>query len=572
MTSKRMKIPITEILSDCIDDTLKLHDNNNNDDDNDVASKLENIKTKDLNEAKEVFTQMKELEDVVMETFRSLENHIPKKETEVVSKKLNAIIKSKDEIKKFKSEYFPEIQEKTAVVQQEAFSSDENKKKMSEDWSSLQIEQNLFLSPTMSKFQKDYNILPTNLRICLLTFAIFPKKATIKKRILIHWWIGEGFVTKSSNMSAEEVGETIFDELIDKSWIQPRRKRKKSPTIYGCTMSPLIRRILISMARQSNFFDLDQIGNITKEYVQSGRLILDEGWSLYEYNTHGRLSTIFNVNEQYLSLREDFFSKIEKLKVLQLGRWQISPRYHIEVQNCKFFDKLKIQKKLIYLSLRGISQITTLPDSIRECVNLEILDLKACHNLERLFDIENLKKLTHINISECYCLSNRHEISRWTAYLQVLKGIPCTDFYKSFERLTQLRVLTLTCQNEIFSKEFHIIIPLEKLQLKNYREKNLRVSTFRSMFPLLKKLYIKGGLLENLSMDYSSPWEVEILRLNYLKKFRFEESCDMQKQFPNLLYLQKFNHHSSKDDIEWGIEDGWWTLKDKLKRLGGPQT
>ncbi|CAA3018175.1 disease resistance RPP13 4 [Olea europaea subsp. europaea] len=522
-----------------------------------------------------------------MATFQSLEEHISSDQTKKVSEKFKVIIKTREEIKKIITQNFPEIEEKTFVRQQQSFPNDESKKKMPENSSTSQIEQNPSLSRTMSQLQPDYDGLPENKKNYLLTLAVFPENAVMKKRILIHWWIGEGFVTKSSDMSAEEVGEKIFDELIDKGWIQPRRKTKKSPNIYGCTMSAGIRRMLISNAQISKFFNLD-----SKDDVQSGRLILDKGWSSYIDKHPQRIFlTIFNLNEKYLSPKEDLFSKNKNLKVLLLGRWRISPRYNIEVENCKFLDRLKIQKQLTYLSLRGISLITTLPDSMGECVNLEILDLKACHNLERLFDMTNLTKLTHINVSEYYCLPDTKEIFRYRSHysFHVLKGINGGDGLRVLPLLLiwpilpadRLRVITLTWRHdssvELFGKgDFPALPFLEKMQQSRYPLPDLPSFTFPHCSPNLKKLYIKGGFIENLSpMDPidCGPWNVEILRLNYLKKFRLDDSYDIKHQFPNLLYLEKLNRHSSstkktndKADIEWRKDEGWQTLNDKLKQ------
>ncbi|CAA2954075.1 disease resistance RPP13 4 [Olea europaea subsp. europaea] len=602
MASQRRKICVTQILSNCIDDWLKRH-NSNGDVNNEVASTQAEIQ-KDLDETKEVFTQLKVLEDAIMATFQSLEEHISSDQTNEVSEKLKVIIKTRKEINKIITENFPEIEKKTFVRQQQSFPNDESKKKMPENSSRSQIEQNPSLSRTISQLQPDYDSLPENKKNCLLTLAAFPENAVIKKRILIHWWIGEGFVIKfgdlsienvimgSGQMTAEEVGEKIFGELIDEGWIQSRRKTKKSPTIYGCTMSPGIRRMLISNAQKSNFFDLDSNGNITKDDVQSGRLILDKGWlSNIDNHPQRRLLTIFNLNEKYLSPKEDLFSKNKNLKVLQLGRWQVSPRYHIEVDNCKFLDKLKTQKQLTYLSLRGISLITALPDSMGECVNLEILDLKACHNLERLFDMTNLTKLTHINVSECYCLPDTKEIfpHRLHYSVHVLKGVYGDDVLRLiYLPLTiptflpvRLRVITLTWRHdssvELFKNDdFLTLLFLEKVQLSRYPLPDLPRFTFPHRLPNMKKLYIKGGFIENLSpMDPidCGPWNVEILRLNYLKKFRLDDSYDIKHQFPNLLYLEKLNRHSSstkkthdKADIEWRKDEGWQTLNDKLKQ------
>ena len=52
------------------------------------------------------------------------------------------------------------------------------------------------------------------------------------------------------------------------------------------------------------------------------------------------------------------------------------------VDETDFLKKLRGQ--VTYLSLRGISGIEELPESTGKLENLIILDLRACHNLEKL--------------------------------------------------------------------------------------------------------------------------------------------------------------------------------------------
>ncbi|KAL7215519.1 hypothetical protein ACSBR1_027645 [Camellia fascicularis] len=150
------------------------------------------------------------------------------------------------------------------------------------------------------------------------------------------------------------------------------------------------------------------------------------------------LFTIFNVNKDYLILKTDQFSKFKKLVILQLGRWQTSAEQPIEVENGDFLIDLGAKKHLRYLSLQGISRITTLP-SIAKCVNLEILDLRACHNLESLpSDIGSLRKLTHLDVSQCFLLEGMPKGIEKLSSLQVLKGFVIGHTKKNLSKLGDL--------------------------------------------------------------------------------------------------------------------------------------
>ncbi|XP_028113461.1 disease resistance RPP13-like protein 4 [Camellia sinensis] len=145
------------------------------------------------------------------------------------------------------------------------------------------------------------------------------------------------------------------------------------------------------------------------------------------------LVTLFNLcflkfGEAIVDMRFERFFNHDYFRVVYLGRWQNSITHHIEVTYLKILNGLKNMKQLRFLSLRGISLITELPQFISQLTNLVILDLKACHNLEVVPDwIGLLKSLTHLDISECYLLDHMPKGLGELSELQVLKGFISGD-------------------------------------------------------------------------------------------------------------------------------------------------
>uniref|UniRef100_A0A0D9XQJ6 AAA+ ATPase domain-containing protein n=1 Tax=Leersia perrieri TaxID=77586 RepID=A0A0D9XQJ6_9ORYZ len=66
-----------------------------------------------------------------------------------------------------------------------------------------------------------YHDLSFSMKTCLLYLSIFPEDYTIHKDYLVWKWIAEGFIVEKKRCTLEEVGESCFNELIDRSLIQP---------------------------------------------------------------------------------------------------------------------------------------------------------------------------------------------------------------------------------------------------------------------------------------------------------------------------------------------------------------
>ncbi|THG17403.1 hypothetical protein TEA_029776 [Camellia sinensis var. sinensis] len=220
-------------------------------------------------------------------------------------------------------------------------------------------------------------------------------------------------------------------------------------------MHPFIRTAVIMLADKAQFFHFDPSGNLTAGFPFSHQVCILAGQQLDSLNldkVHSvfnvresdfeklemlsrfqngnkdldmdKVHMVFNVDETILDFdKPELFSRMRNANVLCLGRWQTSPKNHIEVEDTKFLDNLKHMKHLRFLSLQGISRISELPGSISKLTRLMILDLRACHNLEILPDgIDSLKCLTHLDMSECYLLGNMPKGLSSLLELKVLKG------------------------------------------------------------------------------------------------------------------------------------------------------
>ncbi|XP_054813419.1 disease resistance RPP13-like protein 4 [Prosopis cineraria] len=397
-------------------------------------------------------------------------------------------------------------------------------------------------NPIFKCLRVSYELLEKDLKDCLLLLANFPENAVLKKMLLIYWWIGEGLVTD------EEKGEKIFDDLLELELIMPHRN-DKCPLVNKCQIHPWIRYMLIIVAEKAKIlslddgmiprFDTDKDPHRTCLIVERSNVTSKNGSEMEN------LKSIFNVNQSYLDLQLEWFAKLKSLEVLQLGRWLVSSTHHIEVRSESFLKGLRTQRGLKYLSLRGVSRITELPSFIGELVNLEILDLKACHNLETLrADIVSLKKLTHLDVSECYLLESMPKGLGKLTRLQVLKGFiigssqETTIGIEDLRKLEKLERLSIHIGSEsVINDEF------KKLEgLRNVRCLKISWGVWLnpSRLEKLDKLYIMGGNLGSLGQVQTEEqhWNVKYLILKYTDKLQIDKQT-LRKLFPSIEYAKK---------------------------------
>ncbi|KAH6803467.1 hypothetical protein C2S51_031714 [Perilla frutescens var. frutescens] len=428
---------------------------------------------------------------------------------------------------------------------------------VSQKWAELGVEDRIItesdaMSALSASFYSLNNSGSGHIKMCLLSLSVFPENTPIKKRPLIYWWIGEGFVAKTANATAEEAGEDVLRELLDEGFIKPTSTTTTN-NMNSFLVYPWIRRMLIQLAQSNNFLKFSPNGSTPCN--GNRRSFLRRGSDTDAMNNDGErvedLLTVFNVDEQYLGSRSEWLSRLHKVEVLQMGRWQDSVTHHIEVEDYEeLFKGLGSQKHLKYLSLRGISRIETLPRSIKKLVSLQILDLRACHNLEKLPPtISELRNLTHLDVSECYLVESMPRGLERLSKLQVLKGFVAGSNSRNsckisdlqgLEHLRKLGVRVRDLGNEQIGSVHNLTMALRILTISwgvvsseipvmalppALTKLDLRSVPFEAVpewlqppaLPAnLEKLYIKGGMLKLGNINHHDYSKVKDLRFKYL--------------------------------------------------------
>ncbi|OEL20598.1 Disease resistance protein RPM1 [Dichanthelium oligosanthes] len=332
-----------------------------------------------------------------------------------------------------------------------------------------------------------YFDLPHYLKTCLLYLSIFPKDYTIKRKNLIIRWIAEGFIQEEHGQNEHDIGESYFNELINRRLIQPVYVDPSSGQVESCKVHNMILDLIITKSVEENFVALLDTRKLTQNSQNNiRRLSIQCGDAKPAIALDGlvlslvRSVSIFGHGKQVPCL-----SDMKALRVLDLECCN-GLRDH-QLANMEALIHLK------YLNL-GETEIREIPHSIGKLQYLDTLDIRntwvrelpsaivQLGQLTRLFvdlntrlpdgigNMKNLEELTHVNV--CMYPMN---------------------FPKELARLTKLRELEISWDgdcvereesNRLFAED-RLVLSLWQLATHNLHSLSLHIiSDYRNGFPL----------------------------------------------------------------------------------------
>ena len=243
---------------------------------------------------------------------------------------------------------------------------------------------------TMKILSLSYFDLPPYLKTCLLYLSMYLEDSTIEKEDLIRRWIAEGFIHREGRYTAYEIGERCFNELLNRSLIQPGETDDYG-NVDSCRVHNIILDFIISKSIEENFVTLlgvpilrtwDQSKVIRRLCLQGAKeenlTVLTAGLVL----SHVRSLIVVGGLVEIPSLEE-----FRHLRVLDLMDCSKLEDHHLE-NIVRLFQ-------LRYLNLKG-TEISKLPEQIGRLGCLEFLDLRGTRVGELPVSIVNLRKLMHL--------------------------------------------------------------------------------------------------------------------------------------------------------------------------------
>ncbi|VAH99290.1 unnamed protein product [Triticum turgidum subsp. durum] len=234
------------------------------------------------------------------------------------------------------------------------------------EWESIynQIPSELEINPSLEAMRRivtlSYNHLPSHLKLCFLHLSIFPEDLEIKRRRLIERWIAEGFVTATAGVRIEDVGKGYFDELVNRTMIQPSRRNIEG-IVKSCHVHDIMRDVMVSISQHESLVYLaqDDVTSVTEEtfrhvaYHGGMHQKIGIDWS------HVRSVTVFG--ERSLGQSASVCSPdMRMLRALDLE----NARFQVTRKDISNIGLLRHLKYVNFSNPQGCSYIYKLPRSI----------------------------------------------------------------------------------------------------------------------------------------------------------------------------------------------------------------
>ncbi|KAE8802342.1 Disease resistance protein RPM1 [Hordeum vulgare] len=283
----------------------------------------------------------------------------------------------------------------------------------------IELESNRSLEAMRRIVTLSYNHLPSHLKSCFLYLSIFPEDFDIQRRRLVERWVAEGFVIVRDGLSAEEVGNSYFNDLINRSMIQPSRVNIEG-IVKSCRVHDIVRDVMIAISRDENFACVAG-NNLTSVVDKTFRHVAYHGIMRQNIGIdwgHVRSLTVFG--ERSLGPSPSVCSPdMRMLRALDLENAQ----FQVTQKDISNIGILRHLKYLNFSDPRGYSSIYKLPRSIGKLQGLRTLNIRDSCITELPIEICKLNSLHSLRCTR-YSSHDRFDLHNPKECLLAISCLP----------------------------------------------------------------------------------------------------------------------------------------------------
>lgn len=371
--------------------------------------------------------------------------------------------------------------------------------------------------------------LPHHLKTCFMYLSVFPEDYNIDKRRLVSKWIAEGFIQDEQGRSAYRTGELYFNELINRSLIEP--VDVKYGQAKACRVHDIILDYIKCKATEENFVTSlgSTVPGCTTEYKVRRLSVNNSNEEDVNIPTSLDLSQVRSLTIFGNPMQTSVFD-FKFLRVLDL------------VYRDSMGDLFANVEKLFHLKYLRISShlMDYLQEKIGELQYLETLDIRYTSVKTLPSTITKLQRLARLFISRRTRFSDETTIAQ-LKNLEEIKEFAVSrseqvTVLHEFSKLTKLRTLKVTLESPLSLDDYHSCVGtllqslcnLYDLCIMDQSDENycLTLDSWHIASPCsLRKLLIKlvitkvpnwMGVLGNIGVPYlgilcMAPEDIEIL-------------------------------------------------------------
>lgn len=411
------------------------------------------------------------------------------------------------------------------------------------------LSSNLRANPTLEGMRQvlklSYNNLPVHLKTCLLYIGMYPEDYSIQKEDLVRLWVAEGFVIDLRDEDAEKVAGSYFNELVNRSMIQPTYTGYNGE-VLRCKMHDMILDLVRLKSEEENFLRVVDSASHMALSLQSKvrRLSLHLGFGENQNTAAETSLSMSHIRSFSLFGNTGFIPPISKFKyirVLNLKDWCTGEHDSIDLTPISTLFQLR------HLNVGGKAR---LPAQIRNLRCLETLDLNELDG-DVPSDIFHLPCLLHLLVPSGKRLPDGICAMRSLRTLRCFDvGFNSVENFEGVAELTNARDLEITSTGTTPQQTIMDTLWCSIAKLISCKLRALTLASFPTSFPPpivgldrlaisqtehhhLEVLEVSSTLFPQVPSWIGQHHSLSILSLtvNMLR----QDGVDLLVQLPNLL-------------------------------------
>lgn len=251
-----------------------------------------------------------------------------------------------------------------------------------------------------------YKNLPRQLKACFLYLGSYPEDHNIGRDELVRRWVAEGFVSNSSGQDVWDVAESYYNDLINRSMIQPSYDPSYDDhlnlRISGCRVHDMLLELIVRRCKEDNFLSLvnnpQAVVELQDKVIRRLNIVALQGTEVDKVivTTSVNLAQIRSLS---ILGQSNWVPSLLEFKFVRVLSFDIWYSFEMAVVDLTVINQLS---QVRYLKVSGDGISITLPCEIRGLRLLETLDLSGiCCSSGIPLEIVDVPRLSHLAVPRC---------------------------------------------------------------------------------------------------------------------------------------------------------------------------